>query len=123
MLGFVAYKGFILLSKSLNRNRECLQLPYYSTEGISSFLVDWCHRSSLDRTTFCLRDKAMTDYSYFPQTVPTDDAKKSSVSRTVLTYLIPDLPNTKKEENLTESIGVVPVKYPPKVKLENSSQL
>ena len=54
---------------------------------------------------------------------PTDDAKKSSVSRTVLTYSIPDLPNTEKEENLTESIGVVPVKYPPKVKLENSSQL
>ena len=65
----------------------------------------------------------MTDYSYFPQTVPTDDAKKSSVSRTVLKYSVPDLPNTEKEENLTESIGVVPVKYPPKVKLENSSQL
>ena len=38
-------------------------------------------------------------------------------------YLILDLPNTEKEEDLTESTGVVPAKYPPKVKLENSSQL
>ena len=52
-----------------------------------------------------------------------DDAKKSSVSCTVLTYSIPDLPNKKKEEDLTESTSVVPVKYPSKVKLENSSQL
>ena len=65
----------------------------------------------------------MTDYSYFPQMAPTDDAKKSSVSRTVLTYSIPNLPNTEKEEDLTESTGVVPAKYSPKVKLENSSQL
>ena len=53
----------------------------------------------------------------------TDDAKKSSVSRTVVTYSIPDLPNTEKEEDLTESTGVILAKYPPKVKLENSSQL
>ena len=52
---------------------------------------------------------------------PTDDAKKSSVSRTVLMYLIPDLHNTEKEEDLIKSIGVVLAKYPPKVKLENSS--
>ena len=26
--------------------------------------------------TFCLRDKAMIDYSYFPQMAPTDDAEK-----------------------------------------------
>ena len=54
---------------------------------------------------------------------PTDDAKKSSVSHTILTYSISDLHNTKKEEDLTESTGVVPAKYLPKVKLENSSQL
>ena len=54
---------------------------------------------------------------------PTDDAKKSSVSRTVLMYLIPDLHNTEKEEDLTESTVVIPAKYPLKVKLENSSQL
>ena len=53
--------------------------------------------------------------------VPTDGAKKSSISRTVLTYSIPDLPNTEKEEDLTESIGVVLAKDPPKVKLEESS--
>ena len=53
----------------------------------------------------------------------TDDAKKSSVNRTVLTYSIPDMPNIEKEEDLTESIGVVLAKYPPKVKLEDFSQL
>ena len=53
----------------------------------------------------------------------TDNAKKSSVSHTVVTYLIPNLPNTKKEMDFTESISVVSAKYPPKVKLENSSQL
>ena len=53
----------------------------------------------------------------------TDDAKKSSVRRTVVTYSIPDLPNTEKEEDLTKSTGVILAKYPPKVKLENSSQL
>ena len=53
----------------------------------------------------------------------TDDAKKSSVSHTVVTYSIPDLPNTEKEEDLTESSGVILAKYPQKVKLENSSQL
>ena len=53
----------------------------------------------------------------------TDDAKKSSVRHTVVTYSIPDLPNTEKEEDLTESTGVILAKYPPKVKLENSSQL
>ena len=59
----------------------------------------------------------MTDYLYFPQTAPTDDAKKSSVSRTVFRYSILDLHNTEKEEDLTESTSVVPAKYPPKVKL------
>ena len=45
--------------------------------------------------------------------------KKSLVSHTVPTCLIPDLPNT--EKDLTESTGVVPAKNPPKVKLEESS--
>ena len=56
---------------------------------------------------------------------PTDDAKKSSVSHTVLTYSISDLHNTKKKKKKdpTESTGVVPAKYLPNVKLENSSQL
>ena len=59
----------------------------------------------------------MTDYLYFPQTAPTDDAKKSSVSRTVFMYSILDVHNTEKEEDLTESTSVVPAKYLPKVKL------
>ena len=53
--------------------------------------------------------------------VPTDGAKKSSISRTILTYSIPDLPNTEKEEDLTKSTSVIPAKDPPKVKLEESS--
>ena len=47
--------------------------------------------------------------------------KKSPVSRTVPTRSIPNLPNTEKEEDLTESTGVAPAKDPPKVKLEESS--
>ena len=46
-----------------------------------------------------------------------DDAEKSTVSHTVLTYSKQHLYNTKRED-LVESIGVVPAKYPPKVKLE-----
>ena len=45
-------------------------------------------------------------------------SKKSPVSRTVSTRSIPDLPNTEKEEDLTESTDVAPVKDPSKVKSE-----
>ena len=45
---------------------------------------------------------------------------KSSVSRTVLTCFKQNLRNRNKED-LIESIGVVPAKYPPKVKLERIS--
>ena len=45
--------------------------------------------------------------------------KKSLVSHTVPTRLIPNLPNT--EKDLTESTGVVPAKDPAKVKPEESS--
>ena len=65
----------------------------------------------------------MIDYLYFPQTAPTDDAKKLPVIHTVLMYSILDLHNIEKEEDLTESTGVVPAKYLLKDKLENSSQL
>ena len=34
-------------------------------------------------------------------------------------YSRQNLYNTEKEDDLTKSIGVVPAKYPPKVKLEN----
>ena len=47
--------------------------------------------------------------------------KKSPVSHMVLTRSISDLPNTEKEEDLTESTGVVPAKDPSKVKSEESS--
>ena len=45
--------------------------------------------------------------------------KKSPVSHTIPTCSTPDLPNI--EKDLIESIGVVPAKDPPKVKLEESS--
>ena len=45
--------------------------------------------------------------------------KKSPASHTVPTRSISDLPNT--EKDLTKSTGVIPVKYPPKVKSEESS--
>ena len=57
------------------------------------------------------------DTTQFPQTAPTDDARKSIVSYTANTRSQRHLHNTKRED-LTESIGVVPAKYPPKVKLE-----
>uniref|UniRef100_A0A7N2R767 Cytochrome P450 n=1 Tax=Quercus lobata TaxID=97700 RepID=A0A7N2R767_QUELO len=46
-----------------------------------------------------------------------DDAEKSSVSYTTLTCSKQCLHNTKRED-LAENTGVVPAKYPPKVKLE-----
>jgi len=46
-----------------------------------------------------------------------DDAEKSTVSHTILTCSKQHLHNTKRED-LAESTGVVPTKYPPKVKLE-----
>ena len=49
--------------------------------------------------------------------IPNDDAEKSIVSYTVHTYSKQHLHNTKREY-LAESTGVVPAKYPPKVKLE-----
>ena len=48
---------------------------------------------------------------------PTDDAEKSPVSHMVLTSSKQFLHNTKGED-LTESTGVVPTKYPLNVKLE-----
>ena len=45
--------------------------------------------------------------------------KKSPMSYTVPTRLIPDLSNT--EKDFTESTDVVPAKNPPKVKSEESS--
>ena len=46
-----------------------------------------------------------------------DDAEKSPVSHTVFALSKQHLRN-KKREDLTESTGVVPAKFPPKVKLE-----
>ena len=61
----------------------------------------------------------MIDYSYSHKQHQLMMQKKSPVSHTVPTCSILDLPNT--EKNLTKSTGVIPVKYPPKVKSEESS--
>ena len=57
----------------------------------------------------------------FPQTTPTNDAVKITSElhdpRTLETITY------KKKDNLIESIGVVPAKYPPNVKLNLFSQL
>ena len=52
----------------------------------------------------------------FPQTAPTDDAVKSPMSYTIL--MLERITCATKREDLTESTGVVPAEYPPKVKLE-----
>ena len=58
----------------------------------------------------------------FPQTAPTDDAVKITSELhdpiTRKSHL-----HNKKKKDLTESTGVVPAKYPPKVKLELFSTL
>ena len=51
-----------------------------------------------------------------------DDAEKSIVSHTVLTYSKQYLHNTKRED-LIKSTTVVPAKYPLKVKLEQLKTL
>ena len=69
--------------------------------------------------SFCLEGDniAYKSLMSFPQMTPTDDAEKSTASHKVLTCSKQCLHITKRE-NLTESIGMVPAKYPPNVKLE-----
>ena len=50
--------------------------------------------------------------------VPTDDAWKITSEVHGKHAIQRHLRNTKKKEDLTESSGVVPAKYPPNVKLE-----
>ena len=69
--------------------------------------------------TFCLKDKAMTDYSYSPQMAPTDDAKKITGESYGSNTL--DTRPAQHRKDLAESTGVVPAKDPPKVKLEENS--
>ena len=56
----------------------------------------------------------VTILACFPQTTPIVDAKKSLVSRTILTCS-----RYRNKEDLAKSTGVVSAKYPSKVKLEN----
>ena len=58
----------------------------------------------------------------FPQTAPTDDAENLT-SELHNACTLETTPAQQKGEDLTESTGVVPAKYPPKVKLELLSTL
>ena len=58
----------------------------------------------------------------FPQTAPTDDAVKIT-NEPHSPRALEARPAQQKREYLTESTGVVPAKYPPKVKLKIFSQL
>ena len=57
-----------------------------------------------------------------PATVKTDDTEKIT-SKPYIPRTIEIAPAQQREEDLTESTGVVLAKYPPKVKLEPFSQL
>ena len=52
-----------------------------------------------------------------------DDAENRQQAAQSSRALDKILLNIEKEEDLTEDTGVIPAKYPPKVTLENSSQL
>ena len=56
-------------------------------------------------------------FPWFPQTAPTDNAWKIN-SELHSKHAITMTPTQHKKEDLTESTGVVPAEYPPKVKLE-----
>ena len=58
----------------------------------------------------------------FPQTAPTDDAENIT-SELHSACTLETTPAQQKGEDLTESTGVVPAKYTPKVKLELLSTL
>jgi len=111
------FKVLILFSETFHCCREGLDLPLQGngSQLVSLNVVGSCHRANkYHATLYPGRDKLKCT---FPQTVPTDNAKKLTVSYTVLTYPKQHLHNMKRED-LTESTGVVLAKYPPKVKLE-----
>ena len=111
---------FCLVRHSMASVRICTCFSRAVNRGSSSwtFFVVAIDRVSTMQL-FVREALAVTyDITYgFPQTMPTDDARKSIVSYTVNTCSQWHLHNTKRMD-LTESTGVVPAKWPPKVKLE-----
>ena len=58
-----------------------------------------------------------------PQTTPTDDAVNLTSEKHDPNAQMNHLHKRRKQKDLAEGTGVVPAKYPPKVKLEIFSQL
>ena len=59
----------------------------------------------------------------FPQTTPIDDVVNLTSEKHDPNAQMNHLHKRRKQKDLAEGTGVVPVKYPPKVKLEIFSQL
>ena len=59
----------------------------------------------------------------FPQTAPTDDAVNLTSELHNPNAQVNHLHKRRKQKDLAEGTGMVPAKYPPKVKLEIFSQL
>ena len=59
----------------------------------------------------------------FPQMAPIDDAVNLTNEKHDLNAQMNHLHKRRKQKDLAEGTGVVPAKYPPKVKLEIFSQL
>ena len=112
----------ILLGETFHCCCEGLNLPLHGNgpQFVALIIGGGCHWTSEYHATFCL---GSGKYGLSTDCVPTDDTnwwcrnKESPISHMVLTFWKQYLRNTKKED-LIESIGVVPAKYPPKVKLE-----
>ena len=68
-------------------------------------------------------DKSGLNNHHFPQTAPTNDAINLTSEKHNPYAQISHLHKRRKQKDLAEGTGVVPAKYPPKVKLEIFSQL
>ena len=68
-------------------------------------------------------DKSGLNSHRSPQTVPTDDAVNLTSEKHDPNAQMSQLHKRRKQKDLAEGTGVVPAKYPPKVKLEIFSQL
>ena len=108
-----------LLGETFHCCHEGLDLPLKGSGSrlVSFNVVGSCHRASKYHATLCPGSDRLKYAKHFPQTAPINDVEKSTVSYTAFMCLQQHLHNTKRED-LAESIGVVPAKYPLKVKLE-----
>ena len=97
---------------------ETSSLPSLQNDGLVNWVFKWKGRSN--KGINWERSKSSPPHVTFDQPLDamcSDDARKSTVSYTINTCSQWHLHNTKRND-LTESTGVVPAKYPPKIKLE-----